>query len=211
MSEGEHAAFDAGVDPFEGADGAEIERFVARLRFLNELLDVAELGRDALDDEMVAALAKTGGELGAAADAAATPETTALADSVGRHGDDLGQALETVARLQRNGTLDELAALADVLPLLTGALDDEMVVTLARAGGNLGEVADAASDPDTVRGLTAAMDAISEASDPSEPPARLGTIGLLRALRDPDVKRGMGFMVAVAGALGEELEPEAQN
>lgn len=208
MSEGEQALLDAADGPFADADEAEVERFFARLRFVNELLDVAELGSAALDDEMVATLAGTGAELGAAADAAATPETAALAESVGHNGDDLGQALETLARLQRTGTLDELATLADVVPLLTGALDDEMVTTLARAGGNLGEVADAASDPDAVRGLTAAMDAISEASDPGEPPERLGTLGMLRALRDPDVQRGMGFMVAVAGALGEGLDPE---
>jgi uncharacterized protein YjgD (DUF1641 family) len=209
MSEGESALLES--EPFADADEAEIERFLERLRFVNELLDVAELGKGALDDEMVASLASTGGELGAAADAAATPETTKLAEAVGHTGDDLGQALETLARLQANGTLDELAALADVVPLLTGALDDEMVTTLARAGGNLGEVADAASDPDTVRGLTAALDAVSEASDPSEPPEALGTIGLLRAFRDPDVKRGMGFMVAVAGALGDGLAPETEN
>jgi len=207
MSGSEPASLDTDGDtPFDDADEAEVQRFVARLRFVNELLDVAELGSAALDDEMVTTLAGTGTELGAAADAAATPETTALAESVGANGDDLGQALETLARLQRTGTLDELAALADIVPLLTGALDDEMVTTLARAGGNLGEVADAASDPDTVRGLTATLDAVSAASDPSEPPESLGALGLLRALRDPTVQRGMGFMVAVAGALGEELE-----
>lgn len=109
---------------------------------------------------------------------------------------------EEVARLLRR--LGQVNDLLDTLDLATAALDDEMVRTLARTSASLGEVADAAADPDTVQGIETTLDALGEAS--ATEPGRVGTIGMLRALRDPDVQRGMGFLLAIARATGEGLD-----
>ncbi|MFC4405087.1 DUF1641 domain-containing protein [Haloarchaeobius iranensis] len=177
-----------------------VAEFVSRLDRVNELLDVLELGTSAMDDEMVMRLAGTGSTLAESADAMATDETVRLAEAVGRDGDELADAMATVAELQRDGTLDDLAALSDLLALANGALDDEMVMRLAGTGTALGEVADTAAEPDTVRGLDRMLNAVGDASTEDADP--VGALGLVKATRDPEVKRGLGYLVAIARALG---------
>ncbi|WP_435365379.1 DUF1641 domain-containing protein [Haloarchaeobius sp. DYHT-AS-18] len=179
-----------------------VAEFVSRLDAVNELLDVLELGTSAMDDEMVMRLAKTGSTLAESADAVATPETVRLAEAVGRDGDDLAAAVETISELQRNGTLDDLAALADLLALMNGAVDDDMVMRLARTGSSLGELADTAAEPDTVRGLERMLHAVGDANAKESEP--VGVIGLAKATRDPEVKEGLGYLLALAKALGRE-------
>ncbi|WP_423743752.1 DUF1641 domain-containing protein (plasmid) [Haladaptatus sp. SPP-AMP-3] len=186
----------------------EVARLMERLGLVNGVLDAVEVGTSALDDRMVAELAGTGGTLAEAADGLATKETVELSESVGANGAELTEALETLVRLQKSGTLDELAALADLLPLASGALDDEMISTLVDAGSSLGEVADTASDPDTVRGMETVLQAVGDASDAESPPERVGVVGLLRATRDPEVQAGLGFVLAIAKALGRETRRE---
>ncbi|MFB6161702.1 MAG: DUF1641 domain-containing protein [Haloferacaceae archaeon] len=178
--------------------------FVQRLDLVNDLLVTTELATAAMDDEMVTRLAGSSSLMLESVDGLATRETAALASSVGDSADDLESALETVLRLERAGTLDELAELADAAALVTAALDDEMVTSLASTGGSLGEVADAASDPETVRGVRTLLRAVGEAS--RDPPERVGLLGLLRSFRDAAVRRGIGFLLAVARGVGRDLD-----
>jgi uncharacterized protein YjgD (DUF1641 family) len=183
-----------------------VAAFVERLDAVNDLLDVLALGTEALDDETVADLSGTGATLAASADGLATEEAVRLAAAVGDHGDDLTAALETLVDLQRTGTLDELVALADTASLATSALDDEMVVSLARTGASLGEVADAASDDDTARGLRTVLGAVGDATHEAEIDP-VGPLGLLRSLWSADVRVGLGYAVAVLRGLGRRLRP----
>jgi uncharacterized protein YjgD (DUF1641 family) len=105
---------------------------------------------------------------------------------------------EAVARLLRQS--GQLAALLDALALVTDAMDDRTVETLAETGTSLGEVADAAADDDVRRGLVRTLEGVGRAS--AAEPESLGPIGLVGALRDPEVKAGMGYLVAVARGIG---------
>jgi len=118
----------------------------------------------------------------------------------------LAEALETIVALQETGTLDDLAGLADMMALLTAATTDEMAVELSQMGGRLMEVADTASEPEVARGLDDALAAVGEASEGEPEP--VGMLGLLRAMRDPEVQAGMGFMLALARALGRRQTEE---
>lgn len=180
--------------------------FVERLDAVNELLDVIELGTAAMDDQMIRELSETSTILAESADGLATPDTAALADSVGANATELESALQRLLELERAGTLADLTELADGVSLAMAALDDEMVRTISGAGTGLGELADTASDPDTVRGFETLMTAVGEAADPEESTERVGMVGLLRALRDPEVQRGLGFVLAIARITGRELE-----
>lgn len=186
----------------------EVARLVHRLGLLNELLDAADLATAAMDDEMAASLAGTGSLLAESADGIATPETVGLAESVGANAEDLHSALETLLRLERTGTLDDLASVADTASLATRAVDDELVSSLAEIGGSVGELADAAADPETRRALETTLAALGEANTGST--ERVGAIGLLRALRDPDVQRGVSFLVSLAGTIGADLDTAAE-
>ncbi|WP_096394073.1 DUF1641 domain-containing protein [Halorubrum trapanicum] len=179
-----------------------VAAFVERLDAVNELLDVLSLGESALDDEMVRELSATGSTLAESADGLATDETVALAEAVGENGDELRAALDTLLELQRSGTLDELAEIAEVGSLATAALDDEMVRSLAGTGAALGEVAQTAADDDARDGVETLLKGVGEAE--SESPERVGAVGLLRGVRDPEVQYGLGYLLAVAGAIGRE-------
>ncbi|MDB2271887.1 DUF1641 domain-containing protein [Halorubrum ezzemoulense] len=179
-----------------------VAELVERLDAVNELLDVLSLGEGALSDEMVRELSATGSTLAESADGLATDETVALAEAVGENGDELREALDTLLTLQRSGTLDELAEVAEVGSLATAALDDEMVASLAGTGAALGEVAQTAADDDTREGVETLLKGVGEAE--RDPPDRVGAVGLIRGVRDPDVQYGLGYLLAVAGAIGRE-------
>jgi uncharacterized protein YjgD (DUF1641 family) len=179
-----------------------VAEFVEHLDAVNELLEVLSLGESALTDEMVRELSSTGSTLAESADGLATDGTVELAETVGENGEELRDALETLLVLHRSGTLDELAELAEVGSLATAALDDEMVTSLADTGAALGEVAQTASDDDTRDGNETLPDSAGEAE--REPPEKVGLVGLLRGLRDPDVQYGLGYLLALAGAMGRE-------
>jgi uncharacterized protein YjgD (DUF1641 family) len=106
---------------------------------------------------------------------------------------------EAVAGLVRR--LDAVNELLDVLALGENALDDEMVRSLAETGGGLGELAQVAADDDTRDGLETMLRGVGAAE--RDPPERVGLVGLLRRSRDPDVQHGLGYLLAVAGAIGQ--------
>lgn len=181
----------------------EAARLLQRLDELNDLLDVASLLTAAADDEMVQSVSETGTNLGMAADGMATEEFVQLGDAVGENAEDLASSLESLAELQRTGTLDDLLALAEVASLLTAAMDDEMVQSLSNLGSQLGGLADTAGEDDITRGLESMLQAVGDAtSEETEP---VGAIGMARAMRDPEVKAGMGVALALLKALGRNV------
>ena len=182
-----------------------VAAFVDRLDAVNELLDVVALGDGALTDEMVVELAGTASTLAESADGLATDETVALAETVGSNGEELREAMETLISLQRSGTLDELAELGAVGSLASAALDDEMVRSLAGTGSALGEVADTMSDPDTRDGIETLVSGIGTAQ--RSEPEPVGAVGLARSIRDPDVKYGLGYVLAISKAIGRSRAP----
>ncbi|MFB6128216.1 MAG: DUF1641 domain-containing protein [Halorhabdus sp.] len=187
----------------------EVARLLERLGLVNDLLDAADVATSAMDDEMVQSLAGTGTNLAMAADGMATDETVELGEAVGQNADDLAEGVKKIAELQRTGTLDDLLELAELASLASAAMDDEMVMSLASTGTRLGEVADTAADDDVARGLEDVLSALGDAT--SEEPDEIGAIGLIKATRDPDVKAGLGVIIALARALGQQTRegPEA--
>jgi uncharacterized protein YjgD (DUF1641 family) len=204
LSDGEMESLERAIEENPEA----VATFVRRLDAVNELLDVLALGSEALDDGMVAELTGTAATLAEAGDGLATEETVRLSASVGQNGDELASALETLVELERSGTLEDLESLAETVSLASGALDDDMVVSLARTGSALGEVADVAAEPETVRGIQTLLRGVGDAGEGQDELTPVGAVGLVRALRDPEVKAGMAFLVALARGVGREIERE---
>lgn len=183
-----------------------VAAFVERLDAVNELLDVVSLGESALSDEMVRELSGTATTLAESADGLATDETVGLAAAVGDNGAELQEALEALVTLQQSGALDDLVELAQVASLGSAALSDEMVRELASTGSALGEVADTAADEETRDGLHRLLEGVGTAE--AEDPERVGALGLARGVRDPDVQYGLGYLLALAGAIGRSRNPD---
>lgn len=129
-------------------------------------------------------------------------KTEALAEAIEGNEEALAKFLEN---------LDQVNELMDIVALGSAAMDDEMVIMLAETANSAGTLADTATEPETVRGLESMLHAIGDATgDMEEPPERLGMIGLLKAMRDPDVQMGLGYLVAVARGLGSDLDRRSE-
>lgn len=187
----------------------EVARLIQNAGQVNDLLDASAVATAAIDDGMVQRLAEDGSQLGAAADGAATPELAELGASVGENADSLADGVDTVVELQESGTLDDLAEFADILALLSAAMDDEMVTSLTSTGSRLGELADAASDDEVAAGLESMLHAVGDAT--SEDPEPVGLVGLVKAFRDPEVRAGMGVAIALLRALGRGTTSGTQS
>jgi uncharacterized protein YjgD (DUF1641 family) len=206
----------SGDDQFESdleaaiAENPEaVAEFVRRLDSVNELLAVLDLGESALTDEMARDLAGTASSLAESADGLATEQTAGLAETVGENGAELEAALDSVLALQRSGALDDVRELAEVTSLLSGALDDEMVISLAATGSSLGEVAETAAGDDSRRGLETVLEGLADAEAGETEAVGLRT--LAGATRDADVRRGLGYLLSLARAIGEaQAPPERQ-
>ncbi|QSG04502.1 DUF1641 domain-containing protein [Halapricum desulfuricans] len=136
-------------------------------------------------------------------------ELAPLVEAADANADELAAGLASLAQIQRTGTLDDLLELAQIASLLMGAMDDEMVMSLSNLGSELGGVADTASEEDVARGLESVLHAVGDAT--SEQPEPVGAIGFAKALRDPEVKAGLGVALALVRALGRNVDPPAED
>jgi len=102
--------------------------------------------------------------------------------------------------------LDLTNELLDVASLGTKAMNDEMVTSIVGKVTRLGELADSASDPKTVKNLDRLLSSLREASEPENQPRSTGTLAMLSQLNDPDVRRGLGFLLGLAKSLGKSLD-----
>lgn len=178
------AALDRAIEEKPGA----VIDFVERLDRANAVLDTTSLATSAIDDTLVNGLAETGSALfGGGGDTAGSPAT--LATAIGANAADLERALRTLSRLERDGTLDELAAAGETLREVEELVDDDVVAL--------------ASDPAVAGDVTRLLRAVEAAGDEER-----RTLGLLGALRDEEVQRGLSYLVALARSLGEQRDDE---
>lgn len=104
-------------------------------------------------------------------------------------------------------TVDMLAAKAgdagvNLDARLHSALRAVEVATSPRAVNGLAALVESKMlDPKALAVISRVADALSESGD-AKP---IGTWGLLRSMRDPDIQRALGFVVAIARELGRHL------
>jgi len=76
-------------------------------------------------------------------------------------------------------------------------------MSLSNLGSQLGGVADTAAEEDVSRGLESVLHAVGDAT--SEEVEPVGAIGLAKAMRDPEVKAGLGVALALLKGLGRNV------
>jgi len=133
----------------------------------------------------------------------ASEESSPVSDAIDGNEEELAEGLESLAQIQRTGTLDDLLELSQVASLLMGAMDDEMVMSLSNLATELGGVADTAAEEDVSRGLENVLHSVGDISE--QEPEPVGAIGFAKALRDPEVKAGLGVALALVKALGRNV------
>lgn len=205
--------------------GESLAAAVERTDELDDALATAILVAASADEAEVEYVTSSAANLVEAADGLTTDGAAALATELGENADGLNAALETVLELQREGTLDDLAALAAALSAeeveaLSTVLDEDgaelvaaldLVLDLQRSG-DLEELLGLARtfsaldvDAETARGLNELLGAVGEAERESEP---VGLLGAVRELRTAEARAGLGYLVATLKALGRRVRRE---
>lgn len=173
----------------------EVIDFVENLGRANDALDGARRStrrdrpRRTPAEEFFGGFAETTSALFGAGTGAENPAALAtLATAVGTNAGDMERALRKLAALERNGTLRDLAEAGETLRQFEAELGEETADLLEdpAAAGEVGRM---------LRALQAAEEA---------PENRLSVLGFARELRDEEVQRGMGYLVALARELGRE-------
>lgn len=172
---------------------AVLER-VSETRLLDALAEHADLlalGVDALDGTL-----RRAEEIGDAVTAGVN-EIRQVAANPGQGGAlDPGQVLASLVQVG--------AALPRVTPAVTRVVDSGLVETVLDSGITSPVVVDQISR--IGRGLATAAE--NNQADPQRVP---GALGMLRLLKDPDINRGVGFMVAALKSIGRELGEPASG
>ncbi|MBX8632545.1 MAG: DUF1641 domain-containing protein [Thermoplasmata archaeon] len=123
---------------------------------------------------------------------------------------ELVSALETLSRMQRDGTIEALADAAYVLKFLRDGLNDEALSNIASIfsqllsqWNSLHGLIDMMSSPIAARVIRAITDeSIEERLEAAQP--KKGGMSLL-SLSDPDVKKGVGVVFELLKIIGEEF------
>lgn len=98
-------------------------------------------------------------------------------------------------------------AIADGVAEMRGTGDGGLVSNLAGAAPSLGAVLGSASDPRFGPTVALLVESLVDGKEEfSKNPSGPGSVfGLLRALKDDDVSRGLGLLIQVAKALGRKV------
>ena len=173
----------------------EVIDFVENLGRANDALEGSRRSRSrdrprrTPAEEFFDGFAETTSALFGAGTGAENPAALAtLATAVGTNAGDMERALRKLAALERNGTLRDLAEAGETLRQFEAELGEE--------------TADLFEDP-AVAGAGGRMLRALQAADEA-PENRLSVLGFARELRDEEVQRGMGYLVALARELGRE-------
>ncbi|MFC7229132.1 DUF1641 domain-containing protein [Salinirubellus salinus] len=175
---------------------AEVVAFVERLDRANDVLDGTRRSTDrerrprrTPAEELLDGFAETTSALFGAGTGTENPAALAtLATAVGTNAGDMERALRKLAALERDGTLRDLAEAGETLRQFETELGEE--------------TADLLEDPTTAGEVGRMLRALEAAE--AAPETRLGLVGFARELRDEEVQRGMGYLVALARELGRE-------
>lgn len=103
-----------------------------------------------------------------------------------------------------NHTYEMLVDLLSTIKFLKNYLNDQVINDISKILGPLFKLINALSSTDLVDVLERALQEPSLDRALMNPP-RVGTWGLLSALRDKEVQRGMGLLIELLRALGKAL------
>lgn len=129
---------------------------------------------------------------------------TKMMEKLAENGDALLSALDKLIYLEKSGILNELVAMSEMIlgiKKIPEEFLDEDVQEMASKNMELLLSLALSVDDDMIRYVEKMIDAFKKTKD-SEP---VGITGVLKAMRDPDVQKALGFMIAFAKNLGKNI------
>ncbi|MFN3383526.1 MAG: DUF1641 domain-containing protein [Archaeoglobaceae archaeon] len=111
-------------------------------------------------------------------------------------------AIEKLVWLEKSGNLDAIIGFASLIKIFQDSISDTVVDRTSEILSNLGLLSAKFTNDRALALLNAVGDAICRCEKEPQP---IGLIGLIKALRDPEVKKAIGMLVNIAKELGKQI------
>ncbi|MDI3328910.1 MAG: DUF1641 domain-containing protein [Alicyclobacillaceae bacterium] len=163
---------------------ATVEQILAKLGTLDSALTLAHMAADAMTDETIDHMTSKLEKAATLLDLLSDPRLPGLLEKLLAASDSLARLLDRIARMERNGSLAKLLDLAEAAGIMTDAMTEPSLDLLTKK---------------MLRGLEALDKAetalsLALAEDAHGPAPRIGALGLLGMLKEPEMQRGLRVM-----------------
>ncbi len=112
------------------------------------------------------------------------------------------EAIDKLVWLEKSGNLDALLGFSALIKIVQDMISDSVVDKNAEMISNLGLLSAKFTNDRVLMLLNAIGDAICRCEKEPEP---IGLMGLMKALREPEVQKALGMLINIARELGKSL------
>ena len=116
--------------------------------------------------------------------------------------EELIRAIDKLVWLEKSGNLDALLGFSALIKIVQDSISDAVVDRNVEVLANLGLISTKFTSDRALMLFNALGDAICRCEKEPEP---IGLLGLLKALREPEVKKALGMLVNIARELGKNI------
>lgn len=114
----------------------------------------------------------------------------------------LAEAIDKLVWLEKSGNLDALLGFSALIKIVQDSISDAVVDRNMEMLANIGLISTKFTSDRALMIFNALGDAICRCEKEPEP---IGVVGLMRALREPEVQKALGMLVNIARELGKNL------
>lgn len=125
-----------------------------------------------------------------------------VARKIEENKDAILSAIDKLVWLEKSGNLDAIIGFASLIKIFQDSLSDAVIDKISELLTNLGLLSAKFTNDRSLMLLNAIGDAICRCEKEPEP---IGLLGIIKALRDPEVKKSIGTLLNIAKGLGKEI------
>lgn len=111
-------------------------------------------------------------------------------------------AIEKLVWLEKSGNLDAIIGFASLIKIFQDSLSDAVIDKTSEIISNIGLLSAKFTNDRSLTLLNVIGDAICRCEKEPEP---IGLVGLIKALREPEVKKSLGMLINIARELGKQI------
>jgi len=116
--------------------------------------------------------------------------------------DHLLEAIEKIVWLEKSGNLDALLGFSALIKIVQDSISDAVVERNMELLSNVALISTKFTSDRALTLLNALGDAICRCEKEPEP---VGFVGLMKALREPEVQKALGMLLNIARELGKNI------
>jgi uncharacterized protein YjgD (DUF1641 family) len=125
-----------------------------------------------------------------------------LLKKIAENQEQLIEAIDKLVWLEKSGNLDALLGFSALIKIVQDSISDAVVERNMEMVSNIGLISTKFTSDRALVLLNALGDAICRCEKEPEP---VGMVGLMKALREPEVQKALGMLLNIARELGKNI------